>query len=93
MIQKKDLPTLSDSDIVTNIDYKKTISRSPMKFSTIALALALTTMSGTLLSSCSDGTDCDSDVSKAADLAADTFDPTDTTDSDVSTTRDSKPCD
>jgi hypothetical protein len=106
-MKRKDLPTLSDSDIVTNDDIKKTSKPSfGLKKSTIALALALTTVTGTTLTSCSDGTDCDSDVSRSADPAADGYDngaydssdpydygQYDTSDSDISKSADAKPCD
>jgi hypothetical protein len=109
MKEKKDLPTLSDSDIVTNDDRKKVMASNPMKLSTIALALALTTATGTMLTSCSDNSDCDSDTTHYADPAADSYDQGaydtgvnqdsydygqyDTSDSDTSNYADAKPCD
>lgn len=91
---KKDLPTLNDSDIVTNQEAKKSIKINPMKMSTIAMALAMTTASGSMLNSCSDSVDCDSDTTTVADPSADagvgadigTY--ADVTDVDVSNTQD-----
>lgn len=101
----KKLPTLSDTDIVTNEDSKPK-TQNLMKMSTLAMTLAMTMTSASMLSSCSDESDCDSDVTSYADPAADSFDSGaydatdsfdygqyDTTDSDVGNTRDSKPCD
>jgi len=97
MSNEKKLPTLTDSDIVTNNDNRKpVVKKSGINISTLALALTLTTASGTMLSGCSDGTDCDSDTNNYADPLADTgagADPSDTSDSDLTTTADSKPCD
>lgn len=84
---KKIKQTLCDADIVTS-DLKKKSSFLPSQrkvLTTVALAVGLSASMGTF-SSCSDSTDCDSDVTSYADPAADPYDvgPVvyDTTDSD-----------
>jgi hypothetical protein len=64
---KKKLPTLSDSDIVTeNLSSKKKNSKQSIKLSSVAIALSLTTA---FISSpgCVDPYDCDSDTTQIAD--------------------------
>lgn len=74
---KKKLPSLSDSDIVTrsNSQNEQIASGSGLrKASTIAMALAFTTASATMFTSCADFADCDTDVTTYADPAADSYD-------------------
>jgi hypothetical protein len=68
---EKNLPTLSDSDMVTeNVSRKPKRLQSSIKLSSVAIALSLTTAFVTM-PSCADLSDCDSDITRYAD-------PTDT---------------
>ena len=64
---KKSLPTLSDSDIITeNKSRKVELSMSSIKLSSVAIALSLTTAIATV-PGCVDPYDCDSDTTEIAD--------------------------
>lgn len=95
-------PSLSDNDIITRQEKSKAkMTSSPIKMGSMAVALMISTAAGTLLTSCSDNSDCDSDVTRSGDPARtaryDSYDPYDyggtRSDSDVSSTRDAKICD
>jgi len=108
-MKKKQLPTLTDSDIVTDHETKRPVAYRSVKLSTIAIALGLTTASSAMLTSCSDGLDCDSDYTHYADPGADSYDvgnydtgiyadsydygQYDTSDSDTTRSGDAKICD
>lgn len=69
MKEDNNLPSLSDSDMVTS-DVEKTksdVGRKSRKVSTIALAIALTTASATMIKGCELFISCDSDTSQTAD--------------------------
>ncbi len=89
------LPSLSDSDMVTREASLPQKSIMPIKMSTVALALALTT--AVTLTSCSDNSDCNSNYTKLGDPTRyndyNVSDPLRYNDSNTTSIGDTKTCD